>query len=83
MVMHCALIVSNFQGTQKWRHILPSTTSNMSASISELGASPPKPGRPRTAERNTKIRLRKDTFQIWVARKDLLGFSTKTHRNLQ
>jgi hypothetical protein len=51
----------------------------MSASTSKSGASPPKRGRPRNEEGITRIKLKKDVFQCWLARKNSLGFSTKTH----
>jgi hypothetical protein len=53
--------------------------ADMSASTSKAGPSLPKHGRPRNEEGITRIKLRKDVYQIWLARKDSLGFSTKTH----
>ena len=40
-------------------------SSDMSASTSKLGASPPKRGRPRNEEGKRRIKLRKDVFQTY------------------
>lgn len=42
-------------------------------------ASPPKRGRPSSGMQTTRIRLRKDTFNSWIVKKNLFGFSEKTH----
>jgi hypothetical protein len=51
----------------------------MSASICKSGVSPPKRGRPRNEVGITRIKLKKDVFEMWLSRKDSLGFSKKTH----
>ncbi len=53
--------------------------ADMPSSTSKAGPSLPKCGRPRNEEGITRIKLRKDVYQIWLARKDSLGFSTKAH----
>ena len=39
----------------------------------------PKRGRPSHGIQTTRIRLRMDTFNGWLEKKDLCGFSEKTH----
>ena len=39
----------------------------------------PKRGRPSYGIQTTRIRLQTDTFNGWLMKKDLFGFSEKTH----
>ena len=43
------------------------------------GASPAKRGRPKINKGIVRIRLREDIYDMWITRKDSLGFSVKTH----
>ena len=47
--------------------------------MSSTGASPPKCGRPRDEIGFVRIKLKKDIHEMWITRKDSIGFSTKTH----
>ena len=42
-------------------------------------ASPPKRGRPKNEVGFVRIKLKKDVHEIWHARKESMGFSSKTH----
>jgi hypothetical protein len=43
------------------------------------GASPPKLGRPRDDVGIVRIKMKKDVYEMWIARKNSVGFSTKSH----
>ena len=42
-------------------------------------ALPPKRGRPSSGIQTMQIRLRMDTFNSWIIKKNLFGFCEKTH----
>ena len=44
-----------------------------------MAASPPKRGRPKDEIGFVRIKLKKDVYEIWHARKESMGFSSKTH----
>lgn len=44
-----------------------------------MSRSPPKRGRPSVAEKNTRIRLKESTYDLWCQRKVDFGFEGVTH----
>ena len=49
------------------------------ASTSSGTVSPPKRGRPKSDVGVTRIQIKKDVFDMWIARKSALGFATNSH----